>query len=455
MGISDNDVQKQLRHMMAFIEQEANEKAEEIDAKAEEEFNIEKGKLVQQQRQKIMEYYEKKEKQVELQRKIQRSNMQNQSRLKCLKSRDDHLNNVLEESRANLSKISADRERYPAILKGLLLQGFFQLLENKIVLRCRKKDEELVSRILPECLEELQRTWGNRSEVKIDNEHYLPPDSAGGVELLARDGKIRVLSTLEARLDLIADKITPQTRTALFANGRWLLSSNRPRRMFSPKSVKTFKTETNSQQMESDCVIIVVIKANQSYSRRTRIKGTTNCVFGCYGTVYAFIRPPVAAVFYPQYFYCHRLSSARKMGEVRFQSEYISSNRGITKVIQIVLGFVVCSVLCSNWYGGYSCFGEGRLGYVSGLNFLCLLINIVLFLLNLFNIRPLKLEQLYNVVAAILFLVAIVLLLWYMIQNSYWDVWMIIAAVCVLVVFLLFQWDFKGNRTMSDGHLPI
>ena len=50
--------------MMAFIEQEANEKAEEIDAKAEEEFNIEKGRLVQQQRLKIMEYYERKEKQV-------------------------------------------------------------------------------------------------------------------------------------------------------------------------------------------------------------------------------------------------------------------------------------------------------------------------------------------------------------------------------------------------------
>lgn len=42
MGISDNDVQKQLQHMMAFISQEANEKAEEIDAKAEEEFNMEK-----------------------------------------------------------------------------------------------------------------------------------------------------------------------------------------------------------------------------------------------------------------------------------------------------------------------------------------------------------------------------------------------------------------------------
>ena len=60
----------QIQHMMAFIEQEANEKAEEIDAKAEEEFNIEKGRLVQQQRLKIMEYYERKEKQVELQKKM-------------------------------------------------------------------------------------------------------------------------------------------------------------------------------------------------------------------------------------------------------------------------------------------------------------------------------------------------------------------------------------------------
>lgn len=37
---------------------------------AEEEFNIEKGRLVQQQRVKIMEYYERKEKQVELQKKM-------------------------------------------------------------------------------------------------------------------------------------------------------------------------------------------------------------------------------------------------------------------------------------------------------------------------------------------------------------------------------------------------
>jgi len=43
---------------------------EEIETKASEEFEIEKGRLVQEQRVKIIEFYEKKEKQVELQKKM-------------------------------------------------------------------------------------------------------------------------------------------------------------------------------------------------------------------------------------------------------------------------------------------------------------------------------------------------------------------------------------------------
>ena len=33
MALSDDDVKKQIKHMMAFIDQEAQEKVEEIDAK--------------------------------------------------------------------------------------------------------------------------------------------------------------------------------------------------------------------------------------------------------------------------------------------------------------------------------------------------------------------------------------------------------------------------------------
>ena len=41
-----------------------------ICLQAEEEFNIEKGRLVQTQRLKIMGYYEKKEKQIEQHKKV-------------------------------------------------------------------------------------------------------------------------------------------------------------------------------------------------------------------------------------------------------------------------------------------------------------------------------------------------------------------------------------------------
>ena len=43
MALSDAEVTKQIQHMVEFINKEAGEKVEEIDAKAEEEFNIEKG----------------------------------------------------------------------------------------------------------------------------------------------------------------------------------------------------------------------------------------------------------------------------------------------------------------------------------------------------------------------------------------------------------------------------
>uniref|UniRef100_A0A0N4Z362 V-type proton ATPase subunit E n=1 Tax=Parastrongyloides trichosuri TaxID=131310 RepID=A0A0N4Z362_PARTI len=216
MGISDNEVQKQLSHMMAFIEQEANEKAEEIDAKAEEEYTIEKGRLVQQQRTKIMEYYDKKKKQVVLQKKIHSSNMLNEGRLQCLKAREEHLGNVLEEARSNLSQISGSN-KYPEILKGLIKQALFQLLESHVVLRCRKEDVSLIKEVLPAALDELKQQWGEKTEVTLSND-YLPENSAGGVEVIAKGGKIKVTSTLESRLSLIAKQITPQIRTALFGS---------------------------------------------------------------------------------------------------------------------------------------------------------------------------------------------------------------------------------------------
>lgn len=216
MALSDADVQKQIKHMMAFIEQEANEKAEEIDAKAEEEFNIEKGRLVQQQRLKIMEYYEKKEKQVELQKKIQSSNMLNQARLKVLKVREDHVRSVLDEARRRLGEVTKDSAKYGEVLLTLIVQGLYQIMEPKVSIRCRQVDQSLVQSLLPKASQQYKEQTGKEVVLSIDSENFLSADTCGGVELVALNGRIRVPNTLESRLELISQQLVPEVRTSLF-----------------------------------------------------------------------------------------------------------------------------------------------------------------------------------------------------------------------------------------------
>ncbi|TNN00771.1 V-type proton ATPase subunit E 1a isoform X1 [Takifugu flavidus] len=216
MALTDADVQKQIKHMMAFIEQEAKEKVEEIEAKAEEEFNIEKGRLVQTQRVKIMEYYEKKEKQIEQHKKIQMSNLKNQARLKVLKVRDDMITDLLNEARKRLIDIAKDSARYSELLEGLLLQGFYQLLEPKVTVRCRQQDVDLVQAAINKNIPVYREAVKCDLVVKIDLGRFLPAEIAGGVELYNDNVKIKVSNTLESRAALIAHQMMPEIRVTLF-----------------------------------------------------------------------------------------------------------------------------------------------------------------------------------------------------------------------------------------------
>ncbi|XP_035520686.1 V-type proton ATPase subunit E 1a isoform X2 [Morone saxatilis] len=216
MALTDADVQKQIRQMVAFIDQEAKEKIEEIDAKAEEEFNIEKGRLVQTQRVKIMAFYEKKEKQIEQHKKIQMSNLANQARLKVLKARDEMITDLLNEARQRLAEIAGDPARYSALLEGLVLQGFFRLLEPEVTVRCRQQDVEMVQAAVNTNIPIYKEAVKSNIVVKIDQKRFLPSEICGGVEVYNDNGKIKVSNTLENRIELIAQQMMPEIRANLF-----------------------------------------------------------------------------------------------------------------------------------------------------------------------------------------------------------------------------------------------
>ena len=59
-AMNDEEVITELKKMVAFIRQEAVEKAREIQVKADEEFAIEKAKFVRQEGMSLDTQYEKK-----------------------------------------------------------------------------------------------------------------------------------------------------------------------------------------------------------------------------------------------------------------------------------------------------------------------------------------------------------------------------------------------------------
>lgn len=215
-ALSDDQVGQELRKMTAFIRQEASEKAREIEIKADEEFAIEKSKLVRQETDSIDTTYEKKFKQATMSQQITRSTVANKTRLKVLAARQQLLDGIFEEARKQLADGANDSSKYAAALKGLVLEGMYAMNEPKLVLRAREADFDAVKKASEEAAEEYKENVGKESKATVDEENPLPEGSAGGVFIIGGNGKIEIDNTFEARLVLLEDSALPAMRKALF-----------------------------------------------------------------------------------------------------------------------------------------------------------------------------------------------------------------------------------------------
>ncbi|KAF5826335.1 ATP synthase subunit-domain-containing protein [Dunaliella salina] len=87
--MNEMEVERQIENMCRFIKQEAEEKANEIQVSAEEEFNLEKLQLLEQEKSKIRREYERREAQAEVKKKIEYSKQLNEQRIKVLVAREN------------------------------------------------------------------------------------------------------------------------------------------------------------------------------------------------------------------------------------------------------------------------------------------------------------------------------------------------------------------------------
>ncbi|KAK7434053.1 V-ATPase V1 sector subunit E [Stygiomarasmius scandens] len=212
--MNDDEVNTELQKMVAFIKQEAMEKAREIQVKADEEFAIEKARLVKQEQQAIDAQYEKKLKGAEISQKIAQSTLTNKSRLKLLHRREEHLQDLFNTARESLLSLSKDEGRYVQFLEGVIIQGYLQVMEPSATIYSRKSDVDVAKQAAENAANQYKEISGR--DVKFEVQGTLSDDLAGGIKLVSGSGRITLDNTLDERLRLLEDRMLPEIRKDLF-----------------------------------------------------------------------------------------------------------------------------------------------------------------------------------------------------------------------------------------------
>ncbi|KAI4163575.1 MAG: hypothetical protein LQ342_002847 [Letrouitia transgressa] len=219
--MSDDQVAGELKKMTAFIRQEALEKAKEIQIKADEEFAIEKSKLVRQETAAIDSQYEKKFKQASMSQQITRSTLSNKTRIKMLSARQELLDDLFEKARGRLADFAKDKGSYQEICKNLILEGLYALNEDKVAVRARERDYDVVRKAIEGAEAEYkQQMKGREIHVDIDEQNPQSEGSPGGLSIIGGGGRIDINNTFEERLKLLETDALPSIRKTLFGTNK-------------------------------------------------------------------------------------------------------------------------------------------------------------------------------------------------------------------------------------------
>ena len=212
---------RQIQQMVNFILNEAKDKAEEVDAKTMEEFNIEKLKLVHTGKEKLRRDFELKTKKTEIALRIARSSAINKARLHQIEEAHQALVQVEKDTRAKLLAVTKDAAKYKPVLIDLIVQGCLALLESQVTVRCKEEDATLVASLLKSAATQYaalvaKHTGAVRAVNLSLDAAFLPGSNIGGVVLATRGGAIRVDNSLDTRLNQLLDKDKPAIKKLLF-----------------------------------------------------------------------------------------------------------------------------------------------------------------------------------------------------------------------------------------------
>lgn len=234
--MNKGEQQKQIQQMMRFIDQEAAEKAEEIITKATSEISALRNQQVRKRKEELKEKFDKMEEEVKIEKKILKSRKYSEMKIKTMRARDNKMNEVKVSVAAQLADVSSNPQ-YPALILALLTEGLLRVVEKKVICQCREIDRDIVSAQIPKAVANysaiIKQTSGADLKVAVtlsDENLDGPaeegkPGCAGGIVLTARNRKIILRNTLDARLGIAFYEMKPTLRGLCFGEREQIIDT--------------------------------------------------------------------------------------------------------------------------------------------------------------------------------------------------------------------------------------
>jgi len=137
-----------------------------------------------------------------------------------MQTRDSLLISLKEDALKSLAK-RCQGDGYPKLLESLIVQGLIKIEEETVEVQCRGEDVVQVQGVLAAAVNtytQLMQQAGHHvsPKVALSTNRLAPGSTVGGVVLIARNNRIVVNQTVEARLDIAYSAVQPKVRAALF-----------------------------------------------------------------------------------------------------------------------------------------------------------------------------------------------------------------------------------------------
>ena len=219
--------EKRMEKFRAAIKRDKMKQLKRINDQADEEEEVELGKIKRDARNKDEDLFRKMENDVKVAEKIFKSRKVTDCRMKEMKVRFDMIEKVEKETKEALKNLTKDKPKYKQLLRGLIKQGLIKPLEENVEVRCLREEEGLIKEVMGEVQREFNSECAVQSTMVIATANYLEAADLGGVILTSFKGRIVCDNSLRARLTYCMQMLLPEMRFMLFHESDEFLAERR------------------------------------------------------------------------------------------------------------------------------------------------------------------------------------------------------------------------------------